>query len=48
VLQAEVVKYKSPTGEKLEREWFVQSMEALANVLVGALGLFLLQVKKIT
>jgi hypothetical protein len=43
VLQAEVVKYKSQAGEKLEREWFVQAVEALANVLVGLVGMFALQ-----
>jgi len=43
LLQAEVVKFKSPSGEKLEREWFVQSMEAFCGVIVGGLGLFILQ-----
>lgn len=44
LLQAEVVKYKDPeTGEKLEREWFVQTVEALANVVVGFVGLLVLQ-----
>lgn len=42
-LQAEVVKYKSVNGEKLEREWFLQTLEASANVLLGLFGLYILE-----
>jgi UDP-galactose transporter B1 len=42
-LQAEVVKFTSPDGEKLEREWFLQTLEALANVILGAFGLYVLE-----
>jgi len=42
-MQAEVVKYVDDSGAKLEREWFVQAMEALANVVVGLVGLVVTQ-----
>ena len=44
VLQSAITRFESKaTGERLEREWFLQSVEAFANVLVGFLGLMLLQ-----
>jgi hypothetical protein len=42
-LQAEVVKYKDENGNKLEREWFLQTLEAFANVVVGVFGLYVLE-----
>mmetsp|Transcript_41763 Transcript_41763/g.53840 ORF Transcript_41763/g.53840 Transcript_41763/m.53840 type:complete len:380 (-) Transcript_41763:58-1197(-) len=42
-LQAEVVKFTSSNGEKLEREWFLQSLEAFANVVIGLFGLYALE-----
>ena len=42
-MQTEVVKYQDTSGAKLEREWFVQAVEALANVLVGLVGLVVSQ-----
>ena len=38
-LQGDIVKYQDASGAKLEREWFIQVMEAGANVCVGFLGL---------
>jgi len=38
-LQGDIVRYKDASGAKLEREWFVQVMEASANVVVGLMGL---------
>jgi UDP-galactose transporter B1 len=42
-LQGDIVRFADPNGAKLEREWFVQVMEAGANVAVGVAGLFLSQ-----
>lgn len=41
LLQESVTKYVSDSGERLERTWFLQTVEALANVAVGAVGLLL-------
>ncbi len=40
-LQEEVFHYKSATGEKFTAAWFLQALEALANVIIGGLGLLL-------
>jgi UDP-galactose transporter B1 len=42
-LMGDIVKYQSDDGSKLEREWFLQVLEAAANVLVGLAGLILTQ-----
>jgi UDP-galactose transporter B1 len=42
-LQSGMVKYQDADGNKLEREWFVQVLEAGANVAVGSLGLVVTQ-----
>ena len=42
-LQGDIVRYADPQGAKLEREWFVQVLEAGANVVVGFAGLVLSQ-----
>ena len=39
----DIVKYQAEDGSKLEREWFLQVLEAAANVLVGLAGLILTQ-----
>ena len=39
----DIVKYQADDGSKLEREWFLQVLEAAANVLVGLAGLILTQ-----
>lgn len=43
VLIADMNDYTAPNGEKLEREWFVQTVEAGTNVLVGALAIIAVQ-----
>jgi UDP-galactose transporter B1 len=42
-LMGDIVKYQADDGSKLEREWFLQVLEASANVLVGLAGLVLTQ-----
>ena len=42
-LQGDIVRYKDADGAKLEREWFIQVLEASANVAVGLAGLVLSQ-----
>merc|ERR1719399_1657783 len=42
-LMGDIVKYQAEDGSKLEREWFLQVLEAAANVLVGLAGLILTQ-----
>ena len=42
-LMGDIVKYQADDGSKLEREWFLQVLEAAANVLVGLAGLILTQ-----
>lgn len=42
-LQGDIVIYKDKDGNKLEREWFIQVLEAAANVVVGLVGLIFLQ-----
>lgn len=37
-LQEQIFKYKSPSGAKFTSVWFLQFLDALANVAVGALG----------
>jgi UDP-galactose transporter B1 len=39
-LQEEVFHYKALDGSKFTQAWFLQALEALANVIVGAIGLF--------
>mmetsp|Transcript_28497 Transcript_28497/g.21298 ORF Transcript_28497/g.21298 Transcript_28497/m.21298 type:complete len:327 (-) Transcript_28497:49-1029(-) len=38
-LQEEVFHYKTANGEKFTQAWYLQSLEAIANVIVGGLGL---------
>merc|ERR1711865_223209 len=42
-LQGDIVRYRDASGDALEREWFLQVMEAGANVAVGLLGLIVTQ-----
>jgi len=42
VLQSAITKYTAPDGQRLEREWFLQFVEAFANVCVGFIGLMVL------
>ena len=42
-LMGDIVKYQAEDGSKLEREWFLQVLDAAANVLVGLAGLILTQ-----
>lgn len=37
-LQEDVFRYTSPTQEKFTEAWFLQVLEALANVIIGAIG----------
>lgn len=41
VMQESVTKFQNADGESLGRTWFLQTVEALANVLIGGLGLML-------
>lgn len=43
LLQESVTKYEAADGSRLERTWFLQTAEALANVVVGLIGMFLVQ-----
>lgn len=43
LLQESVTHYKAADGSQLERTWFLQTAEALANVLVGLIGMMLVQ-----
>jgi len=38
-LQEDVFRYASPTGEKFTEAWFLQVLEALANVVIGFIGM---------
>lgn len=40
-LQERVVKFKSPSGEKFDAIWFLQVVDALANMLVGGVGRYI-------
>eukprot|EP00595_Chromulina_sp_UTEXLB2642_P002255 CAMPEP_0196764186 /NCGR_PEP_ID=MMETSP1095-20130614/5550_1 /TAXON_ID=96789 ORGANISM="Chromulina nebulosa, Strain UTEXLB2642" /NCGR_SAMPLE_ID=MMETSP1095 /ASSEMBLY_ACC=CAM_ASM_000446 /LENGTH=333 /DNA_ID=CAMNT_0042119069 /DNA_START=218 /DNA_END=1219 /DNA_ORIENTATION=- len=40
-LQEDVFHFKSSTGEKFKDAWFLQAFEALANVIIGGIGLLL-------
>jgi len=42
-LQGDIVKFKDASGRSLEREWFVQVLEAGANVAVGLVGVLMNQ-----
>jgi UDP-galactose transporter B1 len=42
-LQGDIVRFADASGAKLEREWFLQVLEAGANVLVGFAGLMVSQ-----
>ena len=39
VLQEGVTKWENDAGERLGRAWFLNTLEALANVIIGAIGL---------
>jgi len=38
-LQEKIFKFKSPAGKKFTQVWFLQMFDAIANVLVGAIGM---------
>lgn len=40
-LQEDVFHYKAANGDKFTQAWFLQALEALANVLIGGIGLLL-------
>jgi len=42
-LQGDIVLYKDKDGNSLDRTWFVQTMEAAANVIVGIIGIIATQ-----
>mmetsp|Transcript_21945 Transcript_21945/g.50575 ORF Transcript_21945/g.50575 Transcript_21945/m.50575 type:complete len:327 (-) Transcript_21945:186-1166(-) len=41
VLQEGVTKWENDAGERLGRAWFLNTLEALANVIIGAIGLMI-------
>eukprot|EP00616_Rhizochromulina_sp_CCMP1243_P018609 CAMPEP_0118976478 /NCGR_PEP_ID=MMETSP1173-20130426/18951_1 /TAXON_ID=1034831 /ORGANISM="Rhizochromulina marina cf, Strain CCMP1243" /LENGTH=337 /DNA_ID=CAMNT_0006926519 /DNA_START=11 /DNA_END=1024 /DNA_ORIENTATION=+ len=43
LLQENVTKYTAEDGSRLERTWFLQTVEAFMNVVVGLLGMIVLQ-----
>jgi len=42
-LMGDIIKFEAADGSKLEREWFLQVLEAAANVVVGLAGLMVAQ-----